>query len=68
MTLGRRIKVWCEESNITHREFADLAGISEIAVSNLVRKEKLPSFDALKGIAKIFDCAVSDLLVEHFEG
>ena len=66
MKIGRRIKEYCDSHVITHREFADLAGVSEATVSLLTQTEKLPDVDDIKRIAFAFHCSASDLLAEHF--
>ena len=36
---GKRIDDFCKEAGITHREFADRAGFTDVSISRLIRSE-----------------------------
>ena len=54
MKLGEILKQYAEEHNLSYREFARKAGLSNTYITNIVNKPNSnPSLDALKSIAKV---------------
>lgn len=51
-----------EDANMSQRELADIAGLSEGAVSGYINKRKIPSLRAIINIAYALDCSVEDLI------
>ena len=55
-------------ANMTQRELADEAGLSEAAVSSYIRKQKIPSLKAIINIAYVLGITVDELLgTEYFD-
>lgn len=50
------------EANMTQRELADAAGLSESAISQYIHKQKAPGFKAIINIAYALDCSIDDLI------
>lgn len=51
-----------KEANMTQRELADAAGLSEGSISNYIHKRKLPGVKALVNISEALDCPLDDLM------
>lgn len=48
--------------NMTQRELADAAGLSESAISNYIHKIRMPNVRALINISEALDCSLDDLM------
>lgn len=53
---------WLEETQMTQRELADAAGLSESSVSDYVHGRKLPGVKALTNIAYVLDVTFDELM------
>jgi phage repressor protein C with HTH and peptisase S24 domain len=54
-TIGNRIKSVLERHSITQKKFAEDLGISEVAVSNYMKKDRVPNTDVLLKIKQLFE-------------
>ncbi len=67
MTIGQLIKKYCEDNQITQREFADKVNMTPVAISRLVQyNDKLPSIPYIKNIAKALGLTYMGLIIEHY--
>ncbi len=66
---GDNLKEMLEYANMTQRELADAAGLSESSVSDYINKRKLPGIKAIINIGYALDCDFNDLIDfgEHIE-
>lgn len=62
MTAAEKVKKYCEEHGLAHREFADKIGMTEIGMSRFIRGERLPKVTYLKNIAMMLGITLDDLL------
>lgn len=51
----------CIDKRITHRELAEIVGVSEVTLSRYLTGERLISLSAFMGICKAFDITAEDL-------
>lgn len=58
----KRIKELMEEREITQKELADVAGVSQPFMSYLLRGYKVPSVPVLKRIAEYFGVPMESLI------
>lgn len=49
-------------ANMTQRELADAAGLSDTAISYYINRQKMPGIRAIINIAYALDCEVSELI------
>ncbi|MBO5701349.1 MAG: helix-turn-helix transcriptional regulator [Clostridia bacterium] len=59
---GKKIKHKMIDKNITQRELAQKAGVSEVMISRILKGDKKPPFDTVLSIAKCLGVKVDDLL------
>lgn len=59
---GDNLAEMLEDANMSQRELADLARLSEGAVSGYINKRKIPSLRAIINISYALDCDVTDLI------
>lgn len=59
---GDNLKSLLEDANMTQRELADAAGISEACVSKYITKLQAPNFRAIINIAYALDIDISELI------
>lgn len=50
-----------DHANMSQRELADAAGLSEATVSYYIRKQKMPGVKALINISEVLGCTLDDL-------
>lgn len=62
MSLGRNIKILCFDKQITQRELADAAGVSQKMISKIVMGESIPSVMKLSKIAERLGVSIDELL------
>lgn len=60
-----RVKEMLEEKGMSQKDLAILAGISENAVSKLVRSPAMIKFDTIASLAAALECSPGDLFVTH---
>ncbi len=58
----KRIKALMEEKEMTQKELADVAGVSQPFMSYLLRGYKVPSVPVLKRIAEYFGVPMESLI------
>ena len=51
-----------KSANMTQRELADAAGISESNISSYIHKQKIPKLKAIINIAYALDCSIDELI------
>jgi len=61
-TFGDNLSEMLRESKISQKELAEITGLSEAAISNYIRKRKVPSLKAIINIADALDCNIDDLI------
>lgn len=49
-------------ANMSQRELADAARLSEATISNYINKRKIPSLKAIINISYALDCDINDLI------
>ena len=59
---GDNLADMLREANMTQKELADAAGISESMVSDYIHKRRAPRLRAIINIAHALDCSVDDLI------
>lgn len=59
---GDNLVEMLEYANMSQRDLADEAGLSESTISNYINKRKIPSLRAIINIAYALDCDLTDLI------
>lgn len=59
---GDNLADMLKESNMTQKELADAAGISESMVSDYIHKRRAPRLRAIINIAYALSCSVDELI------
>jgi transcriptional regulator with XRE-family HTH domain len=59
---GDNLKEMLEYANMTQRELADEAGLSESSVSKYMHKQAMPTLRAIINIGYALDCDFDDLI------
>lgn len=59
---GDNLAEMLEYANMSQRDLADEAGLSESTISNYINKRKIPSLRAIINIAYALDCDLTDLI------
>lgn len=59
---GDNLRFMLYEANMTQRELADAAGLSESVVSDYINKRKMPGIRAVLNIAHALDVDVAELI------
>lgn len=65
MTAAEKVKKYCEEHGLAHREFADKVGMTEVGMSRFIRGERLPQMIYLKNIAIVLGETLDSLLEDE---
>lgn len=64
MSIGRNIRILAFEKDITQKELAAAAGISEGIMSKIIHGEHVPSLRVIMALAKKMECSIDDLVKE----
>lgn len=59
---GDNLKEMLEYANMTQRDLADAAGLSESSVSDYIHKRKFPGIRAIINIGYALNCDFNDLI------
>lgn len=59
---GDNLRDMLEDANMTQRDLADEAGLSESAISQYIHKQKIPSLKSIINIAYALDCSMDELI------
>lgn len=59
---GDNLRFMLYEANMTQRELADAAGLSESVVSDYINKRKMPGIRAVLNIANALDVDIGELI------
>lgn len=59
---GDNLRFMLYEVNMTQRELADAAGLSESVVSDYINKRKMPGIRAVLNIASALDVEIGELI------
>lgn len=59
---GDNLRFMLYEANMTQRELADAAGLSESVISDYINKRKMPGIRAVLNIAHALDVDIADLI------
>lgn len=59
---GDNLAEMLKDTNMTQRELAEAAGISESMVSDYINKRRAPRLRAIINIAHALNCSVDDLM------
>lgn len=57
-----RLSFMMRRANLTRRELAERAGLTEAAISYYMSERKTPSFKAIINLAYVLSCTVEDLI------
>ena len=60
--MSERIKELMKEKNVNQTQLAEIAGVSQCFISNMLKGFKTPSVAVLKRIADHFEVAVDELI------
>lgn len=63
--LGENIATQRTLAGMSRKQFANAAGVSEMAISSYERGMREPSLDKIKQFARIFNCSIIDLIEEN---
>lgn len=66
MLIGELIKDYCNKNKISHYEFSEMVGMSNVSISRIVRENLIPGTPYLKNIAKVLGMSFMDLIHEHY--
>jgi len=64
MSLGRKINDIIKKKNVTQKELADVAGVSQTFISFVLSDKKMPSVESLKRISDFLEISIDELLKE----
>jgi putative transcriptional regulator len=70
MPVGWRLKILMVERDISGKDLAIAAGLSQTAVSRLRRSKEMPAIlkrSTLEGLCAALQCSPGDLLIYHAE-
>ena len=67
MTIGERIKGYCKENEITEREFAYQAEMTEVSIMRLIRGDGFPQVKDLSNIVKVLGTKLGEAVADHYE-
>lgn len=59
---GDNLSDMLKDANMTQRELADAAGISEAIISDYINKRKAPGLKALINISLVMSCSLDELM------
>ena len=59
---GNNLADMLKDANMTQKELADAAGISESMVSDYVHKRRAPRLRSIINIAYVLNCSVDELM------
>jgi transcriptional regulator with XRE-family HTH domain len=59
---GDNLRFMLYEANMTQRELADAAGLSESVISDYINKRKMPGIRAVLNIAHALDIDIAELI------
>ncbi len=65
--LADKLSSLLEKNDMTQRELAELAGVSEVSMSRYVNGDRMPKGTILANIAKALHTTSEDLLGNHLE-
>lgn len=51
-----------EDANMTQRELADAAGLSESNISRYIRKQQMPNIRTIINMSYALDCSIDELI------
>lgn len=61
-TFGNNLAFYLEQSEMTQRDLAFRAGLSESAISNYIKKQRTPTLKAAINIANAFGIELEELI------
>lgn len=65
MTVSEKVRNYCSDHNITYREFGEIVGMTEFAVSRLIKYGRLPRVMYLRNIALLTGETLDELLKDE---
>ena len=61
-TIGKNIKQYADKRNANQTQLAEVAGVSQAFISNVIKGLKTPSVEMLLRVAKYLDVTLNDLV------